>query len=608
MAREHGQQEAIARVIMVSGPVVRARPAEMFAMNEMVEVGPEKLVGEVIGLEQGVATIQVFEDTTGIRPGTPVRGQGLPLFVELGPGLVGEIFDGIQRPLKLLQERWGAFIHRGRTGTALDRDRTWSFTPLVAAGTRVTPGQKLGRVPESRGVDHFLLVPPGMQGTLRRIADAGEYTIEDVVAEVEDDRGELTALRLHHRWPVRQIRPAGRRLLPAEPLITGQRVIDTFFPLAKGGTAAIPGGFGTGKTITQHQLSKWADADIIVYIGCGERGNEMTGVLVDFPRLLDPRSGHPLIERTILIANTSDMPVAAREASIYTGITIAEYYRDMGYDVALMADSTSRWAEALREISGRLEEMPAEEGFPAYLASRLAAFYERGGQVTTLGGETGSVTLIGAVSPPGGDFSEPVTMHTKRFVQCFWALDKELASARYFPAINYLQSYSAYGERVADWWRDRVGGEWDALRREAMEILQKDARLQNIVKLLGEEALPDDQRRIIESARLIKDDFLQQSAFDPVDTYAGPEKQFLLLGIIMHFIHRLRDVVDARIPLYQAMELEVVAELHRAKFTWKGDDPGPFTGLRARIDRAVDEILHRQAAPPPTDASVEEMR
>ncbi len=586
-----------ARVVMVSGPVVRARPANGFSMNEMVEVGPEKLVGEVIGLDSELATIQVFEDTTGLRPGTPVRGQGLPLFVELGPGLVGEIFDGIQRPLKELRQQWGDFIHRGNIGTALDRERLWPFTPLVETGSQVTPGQKLGRIPESRGVDHFLLVPPGIRGTLRRIAASGEYTIEEVVAEVETEDGGLLPLQLYHRWPVRKLRPAGRRLLPAEPLITGQRVIDTFFPLAKGGTAAIPGGFGTGKTITQHQLSKWADADIIVYIGCGERGNEMTGVLVDFPRLLDPKSGHPLIERTILIANTSDMPVAAREASIYTGITIAEYYRDMGYDVALMADSTSRWAEALREISGRLEEMPAEEGFPAYLASRLAAFYERGGQVTTLGGERGSVTLIGAVSPPGGDFSEPVTMHTKRFVQCFWALDKELASARYFPAINYLQSYSAYGQRVAGWWGERVGGEWNSLRMEAMEVLQEDARLQNIVKLLGEEALPDDQRRIIESARLIKEDFLQQSAFDPVDTYAGPDKQYLLLGVIMHFIRRLRDIVEARIPLYQAMDLEVVAELHRAKFTWKGDDPQPFSELRTRIDQAMDAILRRQAEP-----------
>jgi V/A-type H+-transporting ATPase subunit A len=400
-------------------------------------------------------------------------------------------------------------------------------------------------------------------------------------------------LKLYHRWPVRKTRPCLKRLLPSEPLITGQRVIDTFFPLAKGGTAAIPGGFGTGKTITQHQLTKWTDADIIVYIGCGERGNEMTGVLVDLPKLLDPRSNRPLIERTILIANTSDMPVAAREASIYTGITIAEYYRDMGYDVALMADSTSRWAEALREISGRLEEMPAEEGFPAYLASRLAAFYERAGQVITLNNSKGSVTLIGAVSPPGGDFSEPVTMHTKRFVQCFWALDKELAGARYFPAINYLQSYSGYGSVIEPWWREKVGAGWSDLREQAMTILQEDEKLQNIVKLLGEEALPDDQKRIIEGARLLKNDFLQQSAFDKIDTYAGPKKQFLLLEIILHFFDRLADVVAARIPLFRALEIPSVMELHRLKFTCKGDDSTPFRALSEQIDREIDELLNR---------------
>ncbi len=590
------KREGIARIVLVSGPVVKAVPAEKFSMNEMVEVGEERLAGEVIGLEKGIATIQVYEDTTGIQPGTPIFGQGLPLFVELGPGLVGEIFDGIQRPLKVLRERWGDFIHRGKIGTALPREKVWSFEPILKAGDDVSPGQRLGKVPESKGVDHFILVPVEVKGRLKWIANGGSYTLDDVIAEIESHQGQTYRIKLYHRWPVRKLRPYKERLMPSEPLITGQRVIDTFFPLAKGGTAAIPGGFGTGKTVTQHQLSKWADADIIVYIGCGERGNEMTGVLVDFPQLLDPRTQRPLIERTILIANTSDMPVAAREASIYTGITIAEYYRDMGYDVALMADSTSRWAEALREISGRLEEMPAEEGFPAYLASRLAAFYERGGQVTTLGDHRGSVTLIGAVSPPGGDFSEPVTMHTKRFVQCFWALDKELASARYFPAINYLQSYSAYVSRVEQWWGKRVGGEWKGLRSEAMEILQEDAKLQNIVKLLGEEALPDDQKRIIESARLIKDDFLQQSAFDPIDTYANPEKQYLMLETIMHFIRRLKDIIEARVPLYKAMELPVVSEIHRMKFVYKGDDPGPFKDLESRIDQEIEKILKKQAS------------
>jgi V/A-type H+-transporting ATPase subunit A len=578
---------------MVSGPVVQARPAHRFSMNEMVEVGDERLVGEVIGLDEDLATIQVYEDTTGLGPGAAVYVKGLPLYVELGPGLIGEIFDGVQRPLEILRGKWGDFICRGKTGAALPRDRVWKFTPSVKLGAMVSPGELLGEVPESQLITHRILVPPGVQGNLEHIVPKGDYTLDDVIAVIRSPSNEIHELKLFHRWPVRKIRPYRERLVPSEPLMTGQRVIDTFFPLARGGTAGIPGGFGTGKTIAQHQLSKWADADIIVYIGCGERGNEMTGVLVDLPKLLDPRTQHPLIERTILIANTSDMPVAAREASIYTGVTIAEYYRDMGYDVALMADSTSRWAEALREISGRLEEMPAEEGFPAYLASRLAAFYERAGQVVSLAGKKGSVTLIGAVSPPGGDFSEPVTMHTKRFVQCFWALDKELASARYFPAINYLQSYSAYISVVEPWWTEKVGSTWRTLREKTINILQEDSRLQNIVKLLGEEALPDDQKRIIEGARLIKNDFLQQSAFDPVDTYAGPEKQFLLLDVILYFIERLADVVKARIPLFRATELPVVAEIHRLKFTQRGDDPGPFRSIKERIDKEINALFHR---------------
>ncbi len=578
---------------MVSGPVLKAHPAHSFSMNELVEVGEERLVGEVISLDGDLATIQVYENTSGISPGTLVKGQGLPLYVELGPGLIGGIFDGVQRPLQRLRQQWGDFIHRGRIGPALARDRIWAFTPLLKAGKQITAGAILGETAESEIITHRVLVPPGVEGTLERIVPSGNYTLDDLIARVTTPAGVTHELKLFHKWPVRKTRPCLKRLIPAEPLITGQRVIDTFFPLAKGGTAAIPGGFGTGKTITQHQLTKWTDADIIVYIGCGERGNEMTGVLVDLPKLLDPRSKHPLIERTILIANTSDMPVAAREASIYTGITIAEYYRDMGYDVALMADSTSRWAEALREISGRLEEMPAEEGFPAYLASRLAAFYERAGQVTTLGNKKGSVTLIGAVSPPGGDFSEPVTMHTKRFVQCFWALDKELAGARYFPAINYLQSYSGYHTMIKPWWQEKVGSAWAELREQAMTILQEDEKLQNIVKLLGEEALPDDQKRIIEGARLLKNDFLQQSAFDPIDTYASPKKQFLLLEIILHFFNRLAEVVTARIPLFRALDIPAVVKIHRLKFTHKGDDPAPFHALSKQIDREIDELLLR---------------
>ncbi len=579
-------------VIFVSGPVVKASRAHLLSMNEMVEVGAERLVGEVIGLEDDTATLQVYEDTTGLKPGTRVIGQGMPLFAELGPGLISHIFDGIQRPLTELKEQWGDFIQRGKTGTALSRERVWQFTPTAREGDKAVPGQVIGTIQETDAIVHKVMIPPGIAGTIGKIAGPGGYSLEEEIAVIKTSGGPRS-IRLFHRWPVRQPRPYVRRLMPSEPLLTGQRVIDTFFPLAKGGTAAIPGGFGTGKTVTQHQLSKWADADVIIYIGCGERGNEMTGVLTDFPQLLDPRTQRPLIERTVLIANTSDMPVAAREASIYTGITIAEYFRDQGYDVALMADSTSRWAEALREISGRLEEMPAEEGFPAYLASRLAAFYERAGQVKALSGEKGSVSLIGAVSPPGGDFSEPVTMHTKRFVQCFWALDKELASARYFPAINYLQSYSAYTEAVAAWWTERTGPEWEKLREEAVQILQEDSKLQNIVKLLGEEALPDDQRRILEGARLIKNDFLQQSAYDPVDTYCMPLKQFYLLKVIIYFIRRLKDVVDSRIPLFRAMELPVVEQIHRAKYTVSGEDIAPFEQMLKDMDQQVDQLLSR---------------
>ncbi len=580
-------------VTYVSGPVVKASRGHILSMNEMVEVGTQRLVGEVIGLEGDTATIQVYEDTTGLRPGTEIIGQGMPLFAELGPGLIGHIFDGIQRPLTELQEKWGDFIQRGKVGSALSREEIWRFTPRLGQGEIVRSGQILGVVQETEAIEHKILIPPEVTGTIKKVAGPGNYTLEETIAVIETTGGRDIEIRLYHRWPVRVPRPYGKRQMPSEPLLTGQRVIDTFFPLAKGGTAAIPGGFGTGKTVTQHQLSKWADADVIVYIGCGERGNEMTGVLTDFPQLLDPRTQRPLIERTVLIANTSDMPVAAREASIYTGITIAEYFRDQGYDVALMADSTSRWAEALREISGRLEEMPAEEGFPAYLASRLAAFYERAGQVVTLSDLKGSVSLIGAVSPPGGDFSEPVTMHTKRFVQCFWALDKELASARYFPAINYLQSYSAYVKAVAPWWFEKTDPEWEKLRDEAVQILQEDAKLQNIVKLLGEEALPDDQRRILEGARLIKNDFLQQSAFDPVDTYCMPVKQFYLLKVIIHFIRRLKDVVDRRIPLFRAMELPVVEQIHRAKTSIEGEDTAPFQHILQDIDSQIDQLLAR---------------
>lgn len=587
-----------ALITAVNGPVIRVKQAGRLAMHELVLIGPEHLLGEVVEIEGEQAVLQVFEDTTGLQPGIPVWGQGLPLFAELGPGIVGHIFDGTQRPLDQLAAQSGPFVRRGQVMPALDRDKLWSFTPTVQVGQVVQPGQVFGTVAETARLSHRLLIPPELSGRLVEVVPAGVYTLRDRVARLADNLGQEHDLFLYHRWPVRRLRPYRRRHRPREPLFTGQRVVDFFFPLAKGGTAAIPGGFGTGKTITQHQLSKWADADIIVYIGCGERGNEMAGVLEDFPRLLDPRSGRPLLERTVLLANTSDMPVAAREASIYTGITIAEYYRDMGYHVALMADSTSRWAEALREIAGRLEEMPAEEGFPAYLASRLAEFYERAGMVETLAGDLGSVSIIGAVSPPGGDFSEPVTQHTKRFVSTFWALDKELASARYFPAINYMTSYSGYVSEVAAWWGQQAAGDWQAWRDRALAILKEDQRLQNIVKLIGEDALPEDQKAIIYGARLLKEDFLQQSAYDPLDTYCPALKQVWMLRLLLQFIDGMQEAVRLRLPLYRVMALPVVEELHRLKTRYPGDDTGPFQAVGERLRAEINELMQKEALAP----------
>ncbi len=592
-----GQKEAKVKKAVINeinGPVVKAVNARGFSMSEMVMIGEEKLVGEVIELYEDRATIQVFEDTTGLKPGTYIYGQALPLFVELGPGLLGHIFDGIQRPLSAMYHDFGPFISRGNPGPALDHNKVWTFKAKIISGERVWPGQVIGEVQETDQIVHRIMIPPNLKGRLLKISPEGLYTIEETIAILEDEKGNTQEIKLYQKWPVRQIRPSQKRTLPGKPLFTGQRVIDFFFPLAKGGTAAIPGGFGTGKTITQHQLSKWADADIIVYIGCGERGNEMAGVIMDFPKLLDPRSKRPLIERTIFIANTSDMPVAAREGSIYTGITIAEYYRDMGYHVALMADSTSRWAEALREISGQLEEMPAEEGFPAYLASRLANFYERAGSVVTCNGDEGSVSLIGAVSPPGSDFSEPVTQHTKRYVSVFWALDKELAGARYFPAINYLNSYSGYVEAVASWWEKKADTDWSELRRQALAILKEDAKLINIVKLIGEDALPGDQKVIFHGARLIKEDFLQQNAFDAIDTYSAAEKQIMMLQIIIRFIERMKKtVVTHRIPVYRIMELPVLEEMERMKYTYKGDDLKPFKNILKSVEKEFDDLIKK---------------
>ncbi|HYB89553.1 MAG TPA: V-type ATP synthase subunit A [Candidatus Binataceae bacterium] len=574
----------------VSGPVVRVIVQDAVFMGELMEVGEDRLVGEVIELSGDQAVLQVYESTEGLGPGAPVFGTRLPLFATLGPGLIGGIFDGIQRPLRTLKQAAGAFIQKGVKAAPLDPDRRWRFVPGRKAGDEVTGGEILGSVQESEVVQHRTLVPPGVAGELVSIAAEGEYTVNDTIAVVRAGKQEV-AVAMAQRWPVKQPRPYRKHLVPAYPLVTGQRIFDLFFPLAKGGTAAIPGGFGTGKTVMEHQLAKWAQADVIVHVGCGERGNEMAEVLQVFPELRDPRTGRSLMEKTVLIANTSNMPVAAREASIYTGITIAEYYRDMGYSVALTADSTSRWAEALREVSGRLEEMPAEEGFPAYLATRLAQFYERAGRVDTLCGQEGSVTLIGAVSPAGGDFSEPVTQHTKRFVRCFWALDKDLAAARYFPAINYLDSYSGYLAEVAAWWEREIDSQWRELREDAMRLLQEDNRLQRIVRLIGEDALPDEQRLTIDAARLLQEACLQQNANDPADTFCRPEKQIAILRAILHFVERAREVTKKGAPIHLIQEAKVRADIVRAKEKIPNDRLDLFAELMRATDQEMDALL-----------------
>ncbi len=582
--------ESVGHLTWISGPVVRARMTGKVQMLEQMHVGQQHLVGELIAMHQNTAVVQVYEDTSGVKPGDPIYGTGMPLSVELGPGLMGGIFDGIQRPLETLAQKSGSFIRRGVTAAALDRNRTWSFVPLLEPGTKVHGGEILGTLPETMLVEHRVMVPPNVSGTLIWVAPAGEYTVTEPIARLDGRAGERELTMMHH-WPVRARRPIAARLSPETPLITGQRVVDTLFPIAKGGTAAVPGGFGAGKTVLQHALAKWSDADIVVYIGCGERGNEMTDVLVQFSRLRDPKTGQSLMERTILIANTSNMPVAAREASIYTGVTLAEYYRDMGYHVALMADSTSRWAEALREVSGRLEEMPAEEGFPAYLPSRLAAFYERAGRVTTLSGHEGSVTIVGAVSPPSADFSEPVTQHTRRFVRVFWALDKTLAAARHFPSVNWLDSYSGYVPQVSGWWAENVHSEWAELRGQVMDILQHEAQLQEIVKLVGPDTLPDSQRFVLLVARLIKEAFLQQNAMHPIDTYCPPEKQVALLRLLMHVFHKGGEIIAKGAPVGRIQnEVDVWPELIRAKANVRNDDLSPLEELRNRIDRQLDRI------------------
>ena len=562
------------RIVWVSGPAVKADGMADAKMYETVSVGEAKLIGEVIRLTGDVAFIQVYESTSGLKPGEPVVGTGNPLSVLLGPGIIGQIYDGIQRPLKDLADKSGSFIGRGITTTPVDMTKKYHFNPTVSVGDEVEPGNIIGTVPESSLIEHKILVPPNHAGgKITKIVSEGDYDLETEIAVVEKD-GQSAPLKMYHKWPVRSPRPYLKRYDPTIPLLTGQRVIDTFFPLAKGGTGSIPGAFGTGKTVTLHQIAKWADSQVVVYIGCGERGNEMTEVLVEFPELKDPRTGKPLMDRTVLVANTSNMPVAAREASIYTGVTIAEYYRDMGYDVVLVADSTSRWAEALREMSGRLEEMPAEEGYPSYLASRLAEFYERAGRVRASGSpeRDGSVSLVGAVSPSGGDFTEPVTTHTMRFIKTFWALDAKLAYSRHYPSINWMNSYSGYLADIAKWWSENISDDWLKLRGETYGILQREDTLKEIVRLLGPEALPDEEKLILEVARMIKIGILQQNSFDDVDTYCSPEKQFKLMKLLVDFYNQGQQALKDGAALADIRAMPVIASLLKARMEVKDDE------------------------------------
>jgi V/A-type H+/Na+-transporting ATPase subunit A len=576
-------------LIGISGAVVRARCGQPVALGEVVYVGDDRLVGEVIALDRDVATIQVYEDTGGLPLGAPIVASGAPLSVTLGPGLLSAVFDGIQRPLDRLALRQGDFLGRGQQVDPLDPDRLWEFHASGAAGAILTAGSPLGVVKETAALEHRILVAPGVEGRLIDLVPDGAYRSSDVIGRIERAAGGIVDLRLTHRWRVRVPRPFMRRLPSTTPLLTGQRVLDTFFPLACGSAAGMPGGFGTGKTVMQHQLCRWAQADVIVFVGCGERGNELTEMLWKLPDLVDPRTGRPLSERTILIANTSNMPVPAREASIYTAVTIAEYYRDMGYHVLLLADSTSRWAEALREISGRLGEMPAEEGYPPYLASRLAAFYERSGRVTTMGGREGSVTMISAISPAGGDLTEPVTRHTQRFTGCFWTLDKKLAEARVFPAVSVSDSYSTVVADLEAWWHDHVSPEWARQRIEAVELLETSARLQQTARLLGEASLPDRQRLVLRFADLFEEGFLRQSAYDVKDASCAPSRQAQLLGLLLEFYHGALVAIGRGVAIQAVFALPVVASIARAKSTF-GDDE------LAGLDRLASEVRDQCAA------------
>lgn len=581
-------ERIIGTVKRVVGPVVEIACSDDAEMLELVYVGEHRLIGEVVRIKQKSAWVQVYEDTTGLRPRAPVHGTGEPLSVELGPGLVGGIYDGVQRPLDILRVRTGDFISKGVHAPAIARDKPWRFTPLLKPPCTVTGGTVLGTVQETDAILHKIMVPPSTSGELTYLASDGDYKAEDRIASVRTTDGNVD-IPLFQRWPVRAARPYAARLPQTTPLITGQRVVDTLFPVARGGVVVVPGGFGTGKTMIQHALAKWCDADLVVYIGCGERGNEMTEVLTDFPKLIDPRTGKSLMDRTILIANTSNMPVAAREASIYTGITIAEYFRDMGLNVAVMADSTSRWAEALRELSGRMEEMPADEGFPAYLPTRLAEFYERAGVVKTLAGDEASITTIGAVSPPGGDFSEPVTQHTKRFIRTFWALDKQLANARHYPAISWLDSYSEYVDDVSEWWDKKTNGEWRSLRAGILSVMQREARLERVVKLVGADVLPDSQRIILDVATMFKNAFLQQNAYDKTDAFCVAEKQYRMLKIIMAYYELAGNAIKRGAALAELRGMDVMRDIAQMKYECGNEETGKLDGILAKLERSVNE-------------------
>lgn len=579
------------KIIMINGPVVKADDMAAFKMREMVMVGNKKLIGEVIALDGAVGTIQVYEETEGLKVNEPVLPTGKPLSLKLGPGLMGNMFDGIERPLHKIEEISKGFIGEGIGLISLDEEKSWQVEITVKMGDSLKPGDIYARVQETDIIEHRLMVPPSVTGEVVHVVPNGAYTIETALVQLKGQKGKRTDLKMYQEWPIRLPRPVNERKMLTQPLVTGQRVLDIFFPLAKGGTAAIPGGFGTGKTMTQHQLAKWSDADIIVYIGCGERGNEMTDVLEVFPSLIDPKTEKPLMERTILIANTSNMPVAAREASVYTGITLAEYYRDMGYHVAIMADSTSRWAEALREISGRLEEMPAEEGYPAYLPSRLAEFYERAGYVETLNCQEASVTIIGAVSPAGGDFSEPVTENTKRFVNAFLALDKKLAYARHYPAINWLNSYSGYIKVLGPWYTENISSDVLELRNEMLQILYEENKLSDIVALVGEDVLPDDQRLVLEIAKVIKIGYLQQNAFHKDDTYVPLPKQHLMLEMIKFLYEKSAEAVHMGIPISKVKNVELYNKVMKMKYTIPNDDLTGIGRLMTEIESYYNGLI-----------------